>query len=71
MRHLCLTFRVDFFSCHSVAAFGEAVRQKKKQNIHLLKKRNCLQGGPRGNSLNKADSEDQANFKSGSSDQAT
>ena len=42
---------------------------KKKQNLHLLKK-TCLQREQRRNSLNKAVSEDQANFKSGSSDQA-
>ena len=55
-----------FFSVdHSKAAFGEAVQQKKKQNLHLLKKI-CLQRGPRGSSLNKAVSEDQASFKSGS-----
>ena len=44
---------------------------KKKAKSTFIEKKNCLQGGPRGNSLNKADSEDQANFKSGSSDQAT
>ena len=37
----------------------------------MLIEKNCLQRGPRGNSLNKAVSEDQANFKCGSSDQAT
>ena len=70
MRSLCLTFRVDFSVDHSITAFGNAVRQKKTKST-LIEKKNCVQGGPRRNSLNKADSEDQANFKSGSSDQAT
>ena len=43
---------------------------KKKAKSTLIVK-NCLKRGPKGNSLNKADSEDQANFKSGPSDQAT
>ena len=38
MRRLCLTFRVDFSVDHSIVAFGEAIQQKKKQNLHLLKK---------------------------------
>ena len=69
MRCLWLTFRKFFSVDHSIAAFGEAVRQKKAKPILIEK--NCLQRGPRGNSLNKEVSEDQANFKSGSSDQAT
>ena len=52
-----------------IATFGEAVQQKKIKPILIEK--NCLQRGPRGNSLNKAVSKDQANFKSGSSYQAT
>ena len=43
---------------------------KEKAKSTLIEK-NCLKRGPRENSLNKADSEDQANFKSGPSDQAT
>ena len=69
MRRLCLTFGVDFSVDHSIAAFGEAVQQKKAKSTLIEK--NCLKRGPRENSLNKADSEDQANFKSGPSDQAT
>ena len=52
-----------------MAVFGEAVGQKKAKPILIEK--NCPQRGPRGKSLNKGVSEDQANFKSGSSDQAT
>ena len=37
---------------------------KKKQNLHLMKK-NRFQGGARGNSFNKADSKNQANYKYG------
>ena len=69
MSCLWLTFRIDFFSWHSIAAFGEAVWQKRAKPILIEK--NYLERGPRGNSLNKAVSEDQANLKSGSSDQAT
>ena len=50
MRCLWLIFRIDFSVDHSIAPFGESIRQK---------------------ALNKAISEDQANFKSGSLDQAT
>ena len=44
---------------------------KKKAKSTLTEKKTCLQRGPRRNGLNKAVSEDQANFKSGSLDQAT
>ena len=37
MRRLCLTFGVDFSVDHSIAAFGEAVQQKKA-NSTLIEK---------------------------------
>ena len=69
MRSLCWHSEQIFSVDHSIAAFGEAVRQKKAKPILIEK--NFLQRGPRGNSLNKAVSENQANFKYGSLDQAT
>ena len=53
----------------SIAAFSEAVQQRNAKPTLIRK--NCFQRGPRGNSLNKAVSEYQANFKSDSWDQAT
>ena len=38
MRRLCLTFRVDFSVDHSIAAFGEAVQQKKSKIYTYCKK---------------------------------
>ena len=44
---------------------------KKEAKSTLIEKKIFLQRGPRGKSFSKAVSEDQANFKSGPSDQGT
>ena len=59
----------NFFSWSFYNSFSWSYSIKKANPILIEK--NCLQRGPRRNSLNKEVSEDQANFKSGSSDQAT